>query len=91
MMPKYCIKYELQPEEVHYISGKDGSLYVENTEEMYANEAFCVDYFYNKNENEDPDVDLRVPPTQIIITIIAIYLSYQNYHLLATDANFCLL
>ncbi|KAG5676842.1 hypothetical protein PVAND_006649 [Polypedilum vanderplanki] len=45
MMPKYCLKFALEDTETHYISGIDGSLYLETDQGIYSNEEFCVDYF----------------------------------------------
>jgi hypothetical protein len=55
MMPKYCEKFKLEPDEEHYISGIDGSLYYDSDKKFYPNEEYCVDYFYDQSLDETED------------------------------------
>ncbi|KAL7044183.1 hypothetical protein ACKWTF_001819 [Chironomus riparius] len=55
LMPRYCEKFKLEPDELHYISGIDGSLYYDYEKKFYPNEEFCVDYFYDQSLDETED------------------------------------
>ena len=49
----------MEPDEIHYISGIDGSLYYDYEKKFYPNEEFCVDYFYDQSY-EQTEADLAV-------------------------------
>lgn len=61
-MPKFCSKFMLDKEfdGEHYYSGIDGSLYHPQEEKMYQKEEYCVDYFFDKEDEDDPIADDKV-------------------------------
>lgn len=54
-MPRYCEKFKLESDELHYISGIDGSLFYDNEKKFYPKEEFCVDYFYDQSLDQTED------------------------------------
>lgn len=57
----YCEKYILEPEDGEfYHSGIDGSLFTSKYEKFYTNNEFCVDFFYFKEDDVEPEPEVKV-------------------------------
>lgn len=64
-MGQECDKYMLEENDIHYFSGKDGSLYVQSEEKLYGNHLFCVDYLN--------DMNIENPSDELVVSILRIF------------------
>lgn len=55
-MTQNCVKFKLTEEEKYFLSGKDGSLYMDDLEIFKDNDLYCIDYTKSEENNSKLEV-----------------------------------